>query len=301
MTTPPPLQKGDTIALASPARFVTTAQLQPTVLLLESFGFQVRIDPEVFNTHHQFGGTDEARAAHFNRLLHDPDVKAIIGSRGGYGSLRMADLIDIHSLSNRPKWLVGYSDLTVLHACAHDRASVESLHAPMGIDLAHATAESQRSLVDALSGKSPEYFFMSETANQAGMASGKLLGGNLSMLYSLAAAGRMPDTDGCILFIEDVDEYLYHIDRMLLSLDKGGYFEKLSGLLVGAFTDMHDHEVPFGQSVEDMILEHCGKYGFPIAFGFEAGHQNANHTLVHGRTSSLQVSNEGFSHFSQNT
>ncbi len=289
MITPPPLQKADTIALASPARSVEPSQIRAAIDFYERHGFKLRVDPEVFAVYRQFGGSDAQRAAHFNRLLADPQVKAIIANRGGYGCNRTAEGIDFDLLRKNPKWVIGYSDISLIHAAIFEKAGLLSLHAPMAKELGEISPLAEKALVETLCGKAPSYTFERHPMNKNGIAEGRLIGGNLSVLYSLAAAGRFPDPKDNILFIEDVDEYLYHIDRMMISLKQAGIFKQISGLLVGAFTKINDNEVPFGMTVEEIIREHCDANDIPVAFGFEAGHEPQNLCLVLGCKSRLEV------------
>ncbi len=299
MIAPPPLQAGDTVAFASPARSIEPHQLDDAAALFERHGFRLRLDPEIFAVHHQFGGNDAHRAAHFNRLLSDPQVKAIVAARGGFGCNRTTDGVDFELLRKNPKWIVGYSDITHFHALIGQKTGLQSLHAPMGKEMGNITAQSEEAMINALTGRFPNYRFITHPLNREGAASGILIGGNLSVLYSLAASGMFPETNGRILFIEDVDEYLYHIDRMMISLKKAGIFSQIAGLVVGAFTDIHDHQVPFGLSIEEIIREHCADFDFPIAFGFEAGHQPQNLCLVMGRQTHLEVEPENDSVLNQ--
>lgn len=299
MITPSALQKGDTIAFASPARSISAEQIQFAVSFFEAAGYCLRIDNEVFAVENQFGGSDALRATHFNRLLADTSVKAIISSRGGYGSMRMAEMLDLSLLAKNPKWIAGYSDITVLLSLINHETGIECIHGPMLNDMATADKSSCDMLLRVLGGEAPQYLFAGHPMNRAGHVSGKLLGGNLSMLYSLAAAKMLPPTDGAVLFLEDVDEYLYHIDRMLLSLRKAGYFSNLAGLVVGAFSAMHDNSIAFGQSVEEMILEHTNTCNCPAAFGFPAGHQPQNLSLILGRETAIEVNKNGMSVLNQ--
>jgi len=299
MITPSDLQKGDTIAFASPARSISAEQIQFAVSFFEAAGYCLRIDNEVFAVENQFGGSDALRATHFNRLLADTSVKAIISSRGGYGSMRMAEMLDLSLLAKNPKWIAGYSDITVLLSLINHETGIECIHGPMLNDMGTADKSSCEMLIRVFGGEAPQYHFAGHPMNRAGKASGKLVGGNLSMLYSLAAAKMLPPTDGAVLFLEDVDEYLYHIDRMLLSLRKAGYFSNLAGVIVGAFSAMHDNSIAFGRNVEEMIREHTNTSNCPVAFGFPAGHQPQNLSLILGRETAIEAKNNGISALTQ--
>ncbi len=301
MITPPPLQKDDIIALATPARSIGMASIKSVRDLFEQQGWQLRLDPRVFSTHHQFGGNDQQRKDHLNALIADPAVKAILCGRGGYGSLRIVDELDLKPLASYPKWLIGFSDITVLHASFQKHAGIESIHATMPFNMHENSHESLESLLSVLQGNAPSYTFEWDVNNRAGNCEGKLTGGNLSILYSLQASASMPDPEGCILLIEDVDEYLYHIDRMMLSLRRSGFLSRLAGVVAGNFTQIHDNNVPFGCSVQDIIREHTDNYRYPVAFGLPAGHLADNRALILGRQTSLHVKNRQSSSLIQNT
>ncbi len=288
MKTPIPLRKGDLIALASPARKISRDELLPAKQILEKAGFFVKMDEEVFLEDHQFAGTDEQRASHFQQLLDDPSVKAILCVRGGYGSMRLLGKLNFNNFIKYPKWIAGYSDITVLHAHIH-QMGIKSLHSTMPVNFATNTAEALQSLFDALSGKSHDYEIKPHALNRDGRTEGILIGGNLSILYSLAGSADFPDYRGKILFIEDLDEYLYHIDRMMLSLKRAGAFEGLAGLVVGGLTEMKDNPIPFGKSAEEIVYDHIAEYSFPVCFGFPAGHFQDNRCLIFGQKYQLSI------------
>jgi muramoyltetrapeptide carboxypeptidase len=288
MKTPIPLRKGDLIALASPARKISREELLPAMQILEVAGFSVRMDEEVYLQDQQFAGTDDQRSAHFQRLMDDPSVKAILCSRGGYGSMRLLGKLDFSQFVHHPKWIAGYSDITALHAHLH-QMGIKSLHSTMPVNFASNTPEALQSLFDALKGKNPDFEINHHTLNRKGTAEGILTGGNLSILYSLAGSADFPDLRGKILFIEDLDEYLYHIDRMMLSLKRAGAFEGLAGMVVGGLTEMKDNPIPFGKSAEEIVNEHIAEYSFPVCFGFPAGHFPDNRCLIFGQKYQLSI------------
>lgn len=292
MRTPPRLQKGDLIALASPARSITPQEIEAAKKIIEDSGFRCRIDPEVYAVENQYAGKDSLRAGHFQRLINDTAVKAILCSRGGYGSLRIVDMIDFSAFRRRPKWIVGYSDITVLHAQLQ-YMGFESLHATMPVNFTSNTSKSIQSMFDSLQGKREAIEISPHPFNRQGLAEGLLMGGNLSMLYSLVGSQSFPKTKANILFIEDLDEYLYHIDRMMLSLKRTGMLAGLAALIVGGMTGMNDNNVPFGKKAEEIIQEHVADYDFPLCFGLPAGHIDDNLALVMGRRHELQVSASG--------
>lgn len=288
MISPPNLQKGELVAFAAPARSISKQELQTAINMLIEQGFRYRLDDEVLAVRNQFAGDAKHRTNHFQRLLDDPDVKAILCARGGYGSLQIIDQLDFSQFKKTPKWIVGYSDITVLHALLQS-IGFRSLHATMPVNMTQNSPESLQSLFQSLRGYPPEYTIDPHPFNRMGEATGKLLGGNLSMLYSLMGSGIFPKTKGNILFLEDVDEYLYHIDRMMLGLKRAGAFDGLSGMIVGGLTKMNDNSIPFGQTAEEIIAAQLSEFSFPVCFGFPAGHLDDNRALVLGKTLQLSV------------
>jgi muramoyltetrapeptide carboxypeptidase len=288
MRTPTALSKGDTIAIAAPARKISVEELQPAIRFIEDQGFKIRVDEAVFNQFHQFAGTDLERVAHFQSLLDDPEVKAILCARGGYGAMRIIGRLDFTKFTEEPKWIIGYSDITMIHAHLF-QLGIESLHATMPINFSGNTKDSLQSLAEMLLNRPQNYTIASHNLNRNGTTTGQLVGGNLSILYSLAGSSDFPDMKGRILFLEDLDEYLYHIDRMILSLKRMGVFGQLSGLIVGGMTDMKDNTIPFGKTAEEIIAEHVSEYDFPVCFGFPVGHIPDNRALILGRLYKLQV------------
>lgn len=289
MKTPAPLQKGDTIALASPARFIEEIIPETAIRIFSRYGLHLRTDAEAFYRYHQFAGNDEQRAAHFQYLLDDNSVSAILCSRGGYGSLRIIDKLDFSRFARRPKWIIGYSDITVFHAHLQQLVGVKSLHASMPVNFEENSSEAIESLIGCLVGEKLSYTFESHPLSIPGMATGALIGGNLSILYSLIGSRSFPEMKGKILFIEDVDEYLYHLDRMMLSLKRAGVLEQLAGLIVGGLTQMNDNKVPYGNTAENIVLEHVKDYNFPVCMGFPAGHITDNRCLIMGGASRLET------------
>lgn len=288
---PPFLQPGDTVAIAATARKVSPEEMQPAINLLRSWGFSVVVQPELYSIQNQFAGADTNRTASFQKLLDDKTIKAIFCARGGYGTVRMVDALNWETFTQYPKWIVGYSDITVLHSHIAKHCGIATLHAPMPINMqAHLQhAESIQLLRDAVFGNLPMYQIEPHAFNRVGLASGKLLGGNLSVLYSLLGSASDIDTAGCILFVEDLDEYLYHIDRMVVNLKRNGKLSKLAGLIVGGMSDMKDNTVPFGKSSEAIIAEHVAGFQYPVAMGFPAGHEAKNYPLVFGARYQFEV------------
>lgn len=292
MITPGYLKQGDKIGIVATARKVSQTEIYPAVQLLEKWGFEVVLGQNLFKEDRQFAGTDEERAADMQRLLDDPGIKAVMIARGGYGTMRIIDMLDFSGFSTHPKWIVGFSDVTVLHSHLLNVLNTESIHANMCLQLGK-NAEADASLVKALKGELLGYELNgSFELNRVGSGTGQMVGGNLSLLYALNNSESDIDTTGKILFLEDLDEYLYHLDRMMLSLKRAGKLEKLAGLVVGGITDMRDNTIPFGRTGEEIIMEAVQEYHYPVCFHFPAGHIERNLALIMGRTARLEVTQE---------
>ena len=290
--TPPKLKPGDTIAIVAPARKISLEELNPAIAIFESWGLKVFIHSQLFSTEHQFAGNDAIRTQVFNDCLNNPKVKAIICARGGYGTVRIVDHLQLVNLSTQPKWIIGYSDITVLHSHIHQNTLATTVHATMPINMqAHNAHEASIiSLKQVLmSDDKVEYSMPSHLLNRLGQAEGILVGGNLSVLYSLLGSESDVDTAGKILFIEDLDEYLYHVDRMMQAMKRAGKLANLAGLIVGGMSDMKDNAIPFGKTAEQIIAETAAEYNFPVCFNFPAGHQPENMSLIFGAKCTLNV------------
>lgn len=294
MIIPPYLQLGDTIGIVAPARKISLEELQFSINWLKSKGFQVVFAPNLFAEEHQFAGSDEIRQQSFQAMIDNPNVKAILSARGGYGSARIIDKIDFSHFHENPKWLCGYSDFTVFHSHLASQNISASLHSTMPISMNEETIDNCNALFDALIGKKMELSGHNHPYNQYGTSAGKIVGGNLSILYSMLGSPSDINTNGAILFLEDLDEYLYHIDRMIVALKRAGKFDHLVGLIIGGMSDMHDNTIPFGYSAEEIIMKHCQEYDFPIAFNIPVGHGKDNKTLKLGVSSKLIVSSKGW-------
>jgi len=292
MIYPPFLKAGDTIGIVAPARKINPKELEFAIRWWEEKGFWVSLGKHLFATHHQYAGTDEERLNDLQNMLDNSDIKAIFCARGGYGTLRIVDKLEFLSFNLDPKWICGYSDATVLHSHLNKVCGVATIHSTMPVSMNGNNIENLNTLYKTLTGEQHFYQWHPHILNRAGECSGQLVGGNLSLLYALSGSDSEIDTANKILFIEDVDEYLYHIDRMMLQLKRAGKLANLAGLLVGSFTKMRDNEVPFGRTYEQIILEHCDDYCFPIAFNFPAGHEEQNVAMKFGASYSLTVENE---------
>ncbi len=289
----PPLKPGDLVALAAPARHVSPAEMAPAIALLESWGLRVRVPEGLYLSEGQLAGNDSHRAALLQRQLDDPEVRAILCCRGGYGSVRIVDRLDFSRFALNPKWIAGYSDATVLHSHLHAILGLPSLHATMPINFPpegeNADTESLRK---TLFGQPAPLEWEPHPLNRPGKAEGEVVGGNLSILYSLLGSRSQIDTRGKILLIEDLDEYLYHVDRMMQALRRAGMLEGLNGLIVGHMSDMHDNTVPFGKTAEESILDTVRDYSFPVALAAPIGHcAGANYAITLGTKQRLETSN----------
>ena len=233
-------------------------------------------------------GTDEQRAADFQTQMDNPNIKAIWCMRGGYGTVRMIDLLDFTKFKQNPKWIVGFSDVTVIHSYLNT-INIASIHAAMPITVARASAESIETLRKSLFGESLEYQLPFDPANRLGTAKGELVGGNLSILYSMMGSNAQIDCKGKILFIEDLDEYLYHVDRMMMSLKRCGCFDGLKALVVGTMTKMNDNDIPWGKNANQIIEDVVKNYSFPVLYNFPAGHFRDNRALILGKQVSLDL------------
>lgn len=302
MISPPFLQKGDTIAIAASARKISPGELQPAIDLFTSWGLFVELPENIYSRYNQFSGTDEERAADLQMLLDNPSVKAIVFARGGYGTVRIVDMLDFTAFSKHPKWIIGYSDITVLHSHIHSNLGIETLHSSMPINYNADNNDSARSFEELrmlLFGEVTSYSLKSQTTFRSGEAKGVVTGGNLSVLYSLLASNSDVDTTGKILFIEDIDEYLYHIDRMMIAFKRAGKLENLAGLVVGGFTDMRDNDIPFGKTAQEIITEAVKEYKYPVVFGLPAGHQALNLPVIFGREALLSANEMPYLRFNE--
>jgi muramoyltetrapeptide carboxypeptidase len=287
MIIPPYLKKGDTVAIVATARKNIEDNLQPAISWLKNWGLEVVIGKTIGLDKNQLAGTDEERAADFQTQLDNPNIKAIWCVRGGYGTVRMIDLLDFTKFKQNPKWIVGFSDVTVLHSHLNN-LGFASIHGIMPVS-SKATEEAKESLRKALFGEPLEYSVPCDTMNRYGKAKGELVGGNLSILFSLLGSPSAVNCDDKILFIEDLDEYLYHIDRMMMNLKRNGCLESLKGIIVGGMTKMHDNEIPWGMNALEIIDDVTKKYNIPIIYNFPAGHMADNHALILGKQVTLEA------------
>jgi muramoyltetrapeptide carboxypeptidase len=289
MEKPASLKKGDKVVIISTARKISKEEVTPAIDLLSKWGLEVVLGENLFGEDNQFSGTKNQRTSDLQVALDNEKIKAVFCARGGYGTVKIIDELDFSNFINNPKWIVGFSDVTVLHNHINQNFNMETLHATMPINFSTNTKESLESLHQALFGEELSYEFDAHSLNRKGSAEGVITGGNLSIVYSLTGTTSQIDTAGKILFIEDLDEYLYHIDRMMMNLKRAGMLSNLAGLIVGGMSDMNDNAVPYGKSAKEIINDAVSTYNYPVCYGFPAGHINNNKSLVMGRKVVLKV------------
>ena len=295
MKEPTPLQPGSTIRIVSPAGKIEEKHVMPAVNWLEKQGYTVKLGKHVFARHFQFAGTDEQRADDVQKALDDPDCDIIICSRGGYGTVRIIERLDLTRFLEKPKWLVGFSDITILHSRLHN-LEVPTIHGVMPryfFDDNGELREDLTTMMKLVKGEGISYNIDVAEFDRTGTASGQLVGGNLSIVSSLCGTKYDIDTRGKILFLEDIDEFLYHTDRMVHQLKLSGKLDNLAGLILGDFTDMKDNESPFGQTVHEIFAEAVKDFDYPVCHGFPAGHDKKNLALAFGRDWELEVAESG--------
>jgi muramoyltetrapeptide carboxypeptidase len=284
MIQPPYLKKGDKIGIVSPARKITFEEVHPTLKLCKKWGLEAVLGTHVFSDCKQFAGTDTQRRSDLQQMMDDPSIRAVLCARGGYGTVRIIDGLDFSGFQKHPKWIAGYSDITVLHSHIHRNLNMETIHATMPVNIKDTDfqSDSVESLRKSLFGEKISYQKSITFHDKTGLMEGILTGGNLSILYSLMGSASEIDTDGKVLFIEDVDEYLYHIDRMMMNLKRAGKLKNLKGLIVGGMDRMNDNEIPFGKTANEIIEETVEEYHYPVCFDFPAGHGKVNLAMILG-------------------
>ena len=291
MTTPPFLRKNDTIGIVCPSGYMPYEKAKNCIETLQQWGYKVKVGPTLGNQHNYFSGTDEERLADMQTMMNDPNIKAILCGRGGYGLSRIIDDIDFKKFRKFPKWIIGYSDITLLQLHLLSRLNIASIHSPMAAAFNDGQDENEyiQSLRKMLAGEKNVYTCNTHSFNKTGIASGRLVGGNLSMLcHSLGTPSEIL-TSGRILFLEDVGEYIYNIDRMMQQLKRSRKLKKLKGLVIGSFSDIKDTTVPFGKSILEVIKDVVSEYDYPVCFQFPVGHSNENYALKTGAEYELNV------------
>ncbi len=294
MKIPQPIKSASKIRIVSPAGKVKEKLVLPAVKWLKKQGYKIELGKHIFAQYFQFAGNDTQRLEDLQTALDDPKTDVIICSRGGYGTIRIIDKLDFTEFKKHPKWLVGFSDITILHSILNNFgiATIHGAMPPFFFDENVEPNENLTSLMDLLTGKKISYQIEKNIKNRLGNTTAELVGGNLSIITSLLGTKYELETDGKILFIEEIDEYLYHIDRMMQQLKMAGKLDKLAGLVVGDFTDIKDNESPFGQTIEEIIMGAVKEYNFPVCFGFPAGHDKKNLALAFGKKWNLNVSQQ---------
>ncbi len=294
---PPNLKKGDTIGITCPAGFITQKDIQPAVMKLKEWGFQIKVGDTVGKKDFTFGGTDEERRKDFQQMLDDNSINAIMCARGGYGAIRIIDTLDFKKLNKNPKWIIGFSDITVIHSHLNRNYRIASIHSKMcnsfPDDWSKAEPvqiESIESIKKCLTGEKMNYLFTPNVNNKTGLADGELVGGNLKTLESMSGTKTDINTKDKILFVEDTDEYLYSIDRMFWNLKRTGKLSHLKGLIIGGFKIKKDDDgEDFGKTLVDIVLEKITEYNYPVCFDFPVGHQKNNFALKCGVMHRLSV------------
>lgn len=289
---PPYLKKGDTIGITCPAGYMAAGKVQTCIEVLQQWGYKVQVGHTVGSASKTyFSGTDEERLDEFQEMLDNKNIKAILCARGGYGAGRIVEDIDFKKFKKNPKWIIGFSDITILHTHIYSNYHIASLHAPMAAAFNDGGYKNEyvQSLKNALKGKKAKYTCKANALNIKGAASGQLIGGNLSLLAHATGTSSDIQTRGKILFIEETGEYLYGADRMLYQLKRSGKLDKLAGLLVGGFTDMKDTTRPFGKTMHEIIFDIVKTYDYPVCMEFPVSHEKENYALKVGADYHLNV------------
>jgi muramoyltetrapeptide carboxypeptidase len=290
MKRPPFLKKGDWIGITCPAGYLERSKAQKCIDILQKWGYQVLVGNTLNSpSKDYFSASDEDRAEELQAMLDAPEIKAILCGRGGYGISRMIDQIDFRKFKKKPKWIIGFSDITLLHCHLHSKYKISSMHAPMATAFNEGENKYILSIKDMLSGKPTQYSIKQNKWNRHGKATGQLVGGNLALITHAIGTSSALNTKNKILFIEDIGEHLYQIDRMLMQLKRSGSLKNLAGLIVGHFSDLKDTTRPFGKIIEQIILEHVHEYSYPVCFGFPVGHEKENLALKIGATYTLDI------------
>ena len=295
MILPPYLSKGDTIGIVAPAGFMPVDKMQACVETLDAWGYNVQMGETTHSASATyFSGTDNERLDDLQEMLDNPYIHAVLCARGGYGTSRIIDDLNFKRFRKKPKWIIGFSDITVLHSHLYSNYKIASLHAPMAAAFTNGEENNVyiQSLKKALAGEASNYEAPGHSFNKPGVAEGELIGGNLSLLAHLTGTNSDSKTKNRILFLEDIGEYLYAIDRMLVQLKRSGKLKNLAGLIIGGFTEMKDTERPFGRTIEEIIYDQVKDYDYPVCFGFPVSHDKENYALKIGIQHSLQVSGD---------
>lgn len=292
MYVPKNIQKGGSLAIIAPAKAIEKRYIDYAINYWEQLGYRVKVGKHCLGNNNYFSGTDTERAADLQAAINDPEVKAILCARGGYGCVRIIDLVNWAAMLNDPKWLVGFSDVTYFH---HHLATlnIPSIHATMPLNYKENTIESLQCLTSTLETNTFEYTWeIDNTISKEGVASGEIIGGNLTVIAAMIGTDLLPSYENKILFIEDVGEHLYAIDRMFFQLSRSGILNRIKGLIVGGFTNTKDTDIPFGRTLEELILSHLKYRKIPVAFNFSSGHQSNNKPLIFGLPTDFSVNSK---------
>lgn len=279
------------IAIAAPARKVSKEEMEFAINWLHENGFESVFDDRLYSVENIAAGSDTLRAEIIQEYMDRPDIDAIWMARGGYGSIRIIDRLDFSRFIQQPKPIIGFSDVTVFHGKLSS-LGIPSIHASMPHILANKTPEALQSLINALTGKPLHYEWQPTSLNKPGKVHGLIVGGNLSVLCGMLGSNSFPETDGKILFIEEVDEYIYHVERMMYALKRAGHLNHLKALVIGGLTEIHDNPDPFGKSVEQAIFDVVKDYDYPVCFNFPAGHQPENRAIILGKEAELIITED---------
>lgn len=296
MITPKSLKKGDRIEIVAPAGRIAKKTVEAAKIYLEKWGLKVSISPHLYKANFQYSADDAERLSDFQQAMDNPDINAILCARGGYGSIRILDQINFEKFVDRPKWIIGFSDITVLHAHIHNRFAIETIHGSMAAGIID-NEKSARSLRTALFGKPVKYRFKSHKLSRKGKSGGILTGGNLAILTTLLGSPSDIDTKDKILFIEDVGENLYRIDRMMWTLKRAGKLDNLAGLVVGGMTEIPESKKVFGKNAYEIIHEHIQGFDYPVCYNFPAGHRKDNRAIIFGRFTELEINSSSMLKF----
>lgn len=293
MTIPPFLRTGDVVAIVAPAGLIEPSQITPAVRIIESWGLTVISGKNIFSKHFNFSGTDSQRASDLQEALDNPEIKAVFCARGGYGVLRIIDKINWTNFIKNPKWIIGYSDITALHALVNNKLQTASIHGPMPVNFEKLSAEknSLNYLKQILFGHSVVYSLPNKSNIPSFETKGILKGGNLSLLYSLRGTPYDFDSENTILFLEDIGEYMYHLDRMIQNFKLGNKFHGLKGIILGGFTDIKENEIHFGLSAKEIITQAVNNHNIPIIDNFPAGHMEPNYPFILGKIIKIKSAN----------
>jgi muramoyltetrapeptide carboxypeptidase len=294
MISPPLLKSGDKIAIVAPGRKVSVQDMESSKKIFTSWGMEVVEAPHLYSvTHSYLSGSDEERFSDFQQMLDDPEIKAIVCARGGYGTTRVLDRLDFSSLQKNPKWIIGFSDVTALHLKLF-KLGIKSIHGTMPILFSKSESSSSiESLRSILMGESTFISAAASNHNKYGKTTAQIMGGNLSLLADAIGTTSDPDTNGKILVLEEIDEYSYKVDRMLMHLKRAGKLDNLAALVIGHMTDIKELELSFGETIEEIVLHKTVGKNYPVAFNFPIGHENPNIAWVHGSVMTLNVTETG--------